>query len=104
MDLVLVPNSLSVRERRLVGLMLVRTEHRLVVEEVSLGGARPARLGVFPRPAQVLPEHQWECFARDLEMWSSTWEPHPDLLQQCVERTLQILCEAMGPRVGTTNI
>ena len=33
------------------------------------------------------------------------WEPHPDLpLQEWVEWTLQILCEAVGPPVGTADI
>ena len=53
MDFVLVPDGLPVRECRLVGLMPVRTDHRLKVVEISLGGARPARLGFLPRPAQV---------------------------------------------------
>ena len=99
-DFMLVPDGLPERECRLVGRMPVRTDHRLVVVEVSLG-TRPARLAVLPWPAQVahrqVPEHQWEWFARDHETWSSTWEPHPDLpLQEWVERTLQILCEAVG--------
>ena len=77
--------------------------------EISLGGARPARLGVLPCPTQVaheqVPAHQWDRFARDHEMWSSTWEPHPDLpLQEWVEKTLQILCEVVGPPVGTADI
>ena len=74
-----------------------------------MGGAHPARLGVLPWPAHVahqhVREHQWERFARDHETWSSTLEPHPDLpLQEWVERTLQILCEAVGPPVGTADI
>ena len=51
-DFVLVPHRLPVRECRLVGHMPVRTDHRLVVVEVSLRGARPARLGVLPTLAR----------------------------------------------------
>ena len=47
-DSVLVPDGMPVRECRLVGHMPVRTDQRLVVVEVFLGGACPARLGVFP--------------------------------------------------------
>ena len=46
-DFLLVPDGLPVRERRLAGRMLVRTDHRLVVVEVSLGGARLSRLGAL---------------------------------------------------------
>ena len=101
-DFVLVPDGLLVRECRLVGRMPV---------EVSFGGGGGGHTrrggGSFPGwPRQVqVPEQQWERFARDHETWSSTWEPHPDLpLHERVERTLQILCEAVGPRVGTADI
>ena len=81
-DFVLVLDGMPVRECRLVGRMPVRTDHRLVVVEVSLGEGSPGAVGVLPRPAQIahrqVPEHQWERFARDHETRSSTWEPHLD--------------------------
>ena len=33
------------------------------------------------------------------------WEPHPNLpLREWLEKTLQVLCKAMGPPVGTADI
>ena len=52
-DFVLVPERLPLRERRLVGCMPVRTDHRLVVVEIARQGGGGARLGVLPRNAQV---------------------------------------------------
>ena len=47
---VVVPDGLPVRESRLVGRMPVRTDHRLVVVEVSLGGHAWRGWGSFPSP------------------------------------------------------
>ena len=96
------------RECRLVGCMPGRTDHRLVVVEMSPGGGGGGARhgwGFFPPAHQQVPKHQWERFARDHETWSSMWEPHADLtLQDWVERALLILCEAVGPPLGTTDI
>ena len=53
---------------------------------------------------QVL-AHQWERFAKDIDTWSSMWEPHLNVpLQECVGQTEQILCQGLDILLGTADI
>ena len=52
-----------------------------------------------------VPSHQWERFAKDYDMSSTMWKPQLGApLQECVGKTVQILCEALDLLFGTADI